>query len=345
MKAPLSVTPPPDFAAAARRRLEAMRGRRILVVGDLMLDRYVYGTVERISPEAPVPVVRVTRETLMPGGAGNVAVNLRAMGGEAAVAGFIGRDREGRELAGLLRHRGVRLDATIETRGQPTTVKTRIVAERQQVVRVDRDGASPLTPAEMARFRRAVAAAAARADGVILADYGKGALTQPVVDAALKAARSAGIPTGLDPKNRDLRVAGVTVVTPNRKEAFHIAGRADPGATEDPLRDAPLLDAAEQVLRRWRPRHLIVTLGPHGMLLAQRGAAPLHVPTRAREVFDVSGAGDTVIAVCVLALAAGADIVEAAELANYAAGVVVGKMGTATCAPEELLAALERGGD
>lgn len=318
-----------------------MRGRRLLVVGDLMLDRYVYGTVERISPEAPVPVVRVARETLMPGGAGNVAVNLRAMGAKTAIAGFLGRDREGRELASLLRRRGVRLDPALELRAGPTTVKTRIVAERQQLVRVDRDAAPDLSARDRARFCRSAAAAAARADGVILADYGKGALSQPVVDAVLQAAQAAGIPTGLDPKNPDLRVAGITVVTPNRKEAFYVAGRSDPGAASDPCADPPLLDAAGRVLRHWRPRHLLVTLGPQGMLIARPGAAPLHVPTRAREVFDVSGAGDTVIAVCVLALAAGADIVEAAELANYAAGVVVGKMGTATCSPSELLAALE----
>ncbi len=341
MKTTPPALPPAGFAAAARRRLAAFRGRRILVVGDLMLDRYVYGSVERISPEAPVPVVRVTRETLMPGGAGNVAWNLRAMGAEAAVAGFLGRDREGRELAALLRRRGVRLDAVMPAGDAPTTVKTRVVAERQQVVRVDRDAAPDLAPRERARFCRTVAAAAARSDGVILADYGKGALCQPVVDAALRAARAAGIPAGLDPKNPDLRVAGITVVTPNRREAFHLAGRADPGAAAEPLRDAALLDAAGRVLRHWRPRHLLVTLGPQGMLLARAGAAPIHVPTRAREVFDVSGAGDTVIAVCVLALAAGADIVEAAELANYAAGVVVGKMGTATCSPAELLAALD----
>lgn len=329
------------FLKSVRDRLAAMRGRRILVVGDLMLDRYVYGAVERISPEAPVPVVRVTRETLMPGGGGNVAWNLRAMGAEVSVAGFLGRDREGRALAALFRRRGVNADLSPALAGARTTVKTRIVAERQQVVRVDRDAAPRLSARELDRFRRRVAAAAAKSDGVILADYGKGALSQPIADAALDAAQTAGIPIGLDPKNPALRVPGITVVTPNRKEAFLIAKLADPGSADDPLADAPLLAAAARNLRHWGARQVLVTLGPHGMLIAAPRRAPLHVPTRAREVFDVSGAGDTVIAVCVLALAAGADFVEAAEIANYAAGVVVGKMGTATCSPDELLAAVE----
>ncbi len=331
---------PTALTDTVRRRLAAMRGKRILVVGDLMLDRYIYGTVERISPEAPVPVVRMTRETLAPGGGGNVAWNLSAMGARAAVAGLLGKDSEGRALAALLRRRGVNTDLALVPSGAGTTVKTRIIAERQQVVRVDREIAPSLTGAELEAFCRGVAEAAGKADGVILADYGKGALTQPVVDAALGAAKAAGIPVGLDPKNPALRVPGITVATPNRKEAFLIAGRADPGAGADPLSDSPLRDAAERALRHWRARHLLVTLGPHGMLIVAPRRPPVHVPTRAREVYDVSGAGDTVIAVCVLALAAGADIREAAEIANFAAGVVVGKMGTATCSPEELLAAI-----
>ena len=328
-------------AEGARRRIEAMGGRRILVVGDLMLDRYIYGSVERISPEAPVPVVRVRREISMPGGAGNVAANLRAMKAEALVAGLIGSDAAGTELMAQLR----RLGADVSLIGQgdrlSTTVKTRIIAERQQVVRVDRDAVPVLPPAEWRRFRQRIAAAVSQADGVVLADYGKGTLNQELTDAVLEAALRAGVPIGLDPKNPALRVAGITVVTPNRKEAFQFARMTDASAeVEHPLQDAGLRAVARRLLRHWSARHVIVTLGPQGMVIAERGRPLRHVPTRAREVYDVSGAGDTVIAVCVLALAAGADIVEAAEIANYAAGVVVGKIGTATCTPEELLAAV-----
>ncbi len=325
---------------AADRRLRAMRDRRVLVVGDLMLDRYVYGTVDRISPEAPVPVVRVIRESHMLGGAGNVAANLRAMGACVAVAGFVGVDEEGDELLALLRQMEVDARRVRRIKDAPTTVKTRIVAERQQIVRVDYDGRPSLPKANWDRFCTHVAEAADKADGIVLADYGKGALDQRIVDAVLGVAEERRIPSGLDPKNPALHVRGVTVVTPNRKEAFQIARMTDPGAAPAPMEDAPLREAARRLLRHWGAHHVLVTLGPQGMLIAPRGGSFIHVPTRAREVFDVSGAGDTVIAVCVLALAAGADMVEAAEIANYAAGIVVGKMGTATCSPEELLRSL-----
>jgi D-beta-D-heptose 7-phosphate kinase/D-beta-D-heptose 1-phosphate adenosyltransferase len=305
-----------------------------------MLDRYIYGAVERISPEAPVPVVRVVRESRMPGGAGNVAANLRAMGARVTVAGFVGEDEAGGELMGLLRAMDADPTPVRRLRNTPTTVKMRVVAERQQVVRVDSDGGPVLSDGDWERFSSRIAEACARADGVILADYGKGALDQRVADAVLEAAGAAGIPSGLDPRNPALRVPGITVVTPNRKEAFQIARLPDPGPAPWPLEDAPLRAAARRLLRHWVPRHLLITLGPQGMLIAGSSRRPVHVPTRAREVFDVSGAGDTVIAVCILALAAGAEIVEAAEIANYAAGVVVGKMGTATCTPDELLAAV-----
>ena len=313
--------------------------RRVLVVGDLMLDRYVYGTVGRISPEAPVPVVLVTRETRMPGGASNVACNVRALGGRAAVAGLIGKDAYGVELRWLLKDAAVEAESAMLVAGAGTIVKERIIAERQQVVRVDFDRAAPWTPRQTEKFLALLALELNRADGVIIEDYGKGVVTQAVADLVRTVAAKRGIPIGLDPKEgHDLDLRGITVATPNRKEAFAIARLPDPGAKENPLADKALGRTGEILMEKWAAKNLAITLGPQGMFLLSRGQAPRHVPTRAREVFDVSGAGDTVIAALVTALTAGADFLEAAELANIAAGVVVGKLGTASCTPDELLA-------
>ncbi len=331
-----------------RSLVESILGRfarqRILVVGDLMLDRYIRGTVSRISPEAPVPVVHVTEERSVPGGASNVAHNVAALGGRGAVAGVLGRDDAGTDLLNVLRERRVNVDAVLRLPEYRTIVKTRVLAERQQVVRVDWETRLALAGRPRATFLRKLGEAVARSSGVILEDYNKGLITQPVVDTVLAAARRRGIPVGLDPKdNEELDVRGITLATPNRKEAFVAAGEEDPGAASDPLKDAALLEVGNKLLTLWRPAFLNITLGPLGMLLLEKGRPPRHVPTRAREVFDVSGAGDTVIATCVLAAAAGASHVEAAEIANIAAGVVVGKLGTATCTQRELLDYMERG--
>lgn len=312
--------------------------RRVLVVGDLMLDRFVYGSVSRISPEAPVPVVKVTKETSMPGGASNVACNIRTLGGRASVAGMIGKDAAGVELRWLLTHADVEVECAMLYAGASTIVKERIIAERQQVVRVDFERTAAWSSRQSEKFLAMLAIELGRADGVIIEDYGKGAVTQAVADLVLKIALRRGIPVGLDPKDgHDLNFKGITVATPNRREAFAIAGVVDPGAKENPLVDKALLKTGEILMDKWAAQNLAITLGPQGMFLMTRGRAPRHVPTRAREVFDVSGAGDTVIAACVTALAAGAGFLESAELANIAAGVVVGKVGTASCSPEELL--------
>jgi len=322
----------------AAQLLKKFARRRVLVVGDLMLDRYVYGSVTRISPEAPVPVVKGVRETSMPGGASNVACNVRALGGKAAVAGLLGKDAAGVELRWLLTHAGVAVECAMMFAGAGTIVKERIIAERQQVVRVDFERATAWTPRQSDKFLALLALELDRADGVIIEDYGKGAVTQAVVDLVLAKAAKRGLPVGLDPKDgHELAFQGITVATPNRKEAFAIAGVVDPGAKADPLADKALRKTGEILMAKWAAENLAITLGAQGMYLLSRGQAPRHVPTRAREVFDVSGAGDTVIAACVTALAAGAKFIEAAELANVAAGVVVGKLGTASCAPEELL--------
>jgi D-beta-D-heptose 7-phosphate kinase/D-beta-D-heptose 1-phosphate adenosyltransferase len=326
----------------ARELLDAAPRQHILVVGDLMLDRYVYGRVGRISPEAPVPIVEVTHDREAAGGASNVAANVRALGGEAAVAGVIGRDPMGEQLLALLSSGGVNVDAVIARDAGPTTVKTRVIAEQQQVVRVDREQVHDWTAPDAAAFEQVLRQAMRRSTGVVLEDYGKGALTQAVVDVLLSEARARGIPIGYDPKEgRHLDVAGVTIATPNRHEALLNAGIGDPPWPQRaPMDDQDLRNAGRILFEKWQPVLLLITLGAQGMLLLQKDKPGLHVPTRAREVYDVSGAGDTVIGTTVLALAAGATAEEAAELANYAAGVVVGKLGTATCSREELLAAV-----
>jgi D-beta-D-heptose 7-phosphate kinase/D-beta-D-heptose 1-phosphate adenosyltransferase len=331
----------------SRSRARALTARfsrqKLLVVGDLMLDHYIHGQVSRISPEAPVPVLHVTREASVPGGACNVAANVRALGGAAAVAGVVGRDAHGRSLLRLLNKAGIATEAVLRLGHVPTTVKTRIVADRQQVVRVDWEKHVQFQARHLADFSRRLDRALAGVTAVVIEDYSKGVVQQPVVDALLAAARRKKIPVGLDPKdNYDLQVDGITLAKPNRKEAFAHAGIKDAGPHEDPLQDRALLRVAETLLAKWKPRMLMVTLGAHGLLLAAPGKAPRHVPTRAREVFDLSGAGDTVIATCMLALAAGADFETAAELANYAAGVVVGKLGTATCSRDELINYIEK---
>ncbi|MDZ8120223.1 bifunctional heptose 7-phosphate kinase/heptose 1-phosphate adenyltransferase [Pontiella agarivorans] len=330
----------------AKELLSSASQKRILVVGDLMMDRFVYGSVSRISPEAPVPVVHVSHEKAMPGGACNVASNLLALGGAAAMAGIIGRDAVGGELKKQLSANGVLLNAVIEHAVHPTCVKTRIVAEQQQVVRVDREEYLSISAAEMEAFCSHMIKEINYADGVIIEDYGKGSVQQNVVDTVLAAAQQKGIPVGYDPKDDHiLKMEGVSVVTPNRKEAFGSAGVTETKPADNPLEDDALLETGRILDEKWKARHTLITLGPHGMLLLNRGEKAKHIPTRAREVFDVSGAGDTVIATYVLALACGASYLEAAELSNFAAGVVVGKLGTATCTQQELFCYMKKHAD
>lgn len=326
----------------ARELIRKFADQRILVIGDLMLDRYIYGAVRRISPEAPVPVVNVTHEKSMPGGASNVAWNVQTLGGRGDVAGIVGKDAEARSLLSLLKQGGVGVDAVWAHDEVRTTVKTRIIAERQQVVRVDWEDSLDLVGEPLAGFCARVREQIAQVDGVIIEDYGKGVVRQAVVDAAIAAARERGIPVGYDPKDdHALDVHGVTVATPNRKEAYAAVGMMEPLKERPPLEDPDLVEVSKRLLDKWGVDLLVITLGSQGMFLLEEGRKPVHVPTRAREVFDVSGAGDTVIAVCTLALAAGASHRETVELANYAAGVVVAKLGTAPCSSDDLLDSIE----
>jgi rfaE bifunctional protein kinase chain/domain len=322
-----------------RRILAQAAQTRILVLGDVMLDQFIWGSVARISPEAPVPVVDFERESFMPGGAANVARNLTALKINAELFGVIGRDPSAQELKRLLLSHQIGCRGLLAHPGRRTSVKTRIVAHKQQVVRIDRETRDGLSDTMTSRLVAALEAQLPRCAGVIVGDYGKGVVTQAVLDRVKSACHARGIWLSFDPKPvHRLNLSDLSLITPNRKETFELANLPDDTKKPDPFADANLMRAARELLDKLRPALLLITLGELGMLLCQRNQKPIHIPTVAREVFDVSGAGDTVIASFTLAIAAGASPLEAAILSNHAAGIVVGKIGTATVAPEELVA-------
>ncbi len=307
----------------------------VLVVGDAMLDHFVHGEVRRISPEAPIPVFNVGRVEVVPGGAGNVARNIAALGARAILIAVVGDDAEGATLVDLVGHDDRIVPRLVVATGRPTTLKTRYVAGTQQVLRVDREMTSPIAPEiEDHVFARAKEALA-EADIVVLSDYAKGMLAPGLIARLIDLARSVGKPVLVDPKGYDVaRYAGATVLTPNRAELAEATGRAVDG-------DGEIVEAARVVLERARCAAVLVTRGPDGMSLVPREGDPEHLPTQAREVFDVAGAGDTVIAAFAAALGAGLPMLDAARLANVAAGIVVGKAGTAVVHPEEISLALD----
>jgi D-glycero-beta-D-manno-heptose-7-phosphate kinase len=312
--------------------LERSRGLRVAVVGDVMLDVYLVGAVSRISPEAPVPVVHVTEEWFALGGAANVAANVAALGAECHLVGYVGSDDAGRRIRETLsRVDGGRIHPhLVERAARPTTTKTRVVARHQQVVRFDREHADDLPDECADELCAAVRAAVGESDALVLEDYNKGVLVPAVIRTALDAAAEAGIPSVVDPKFRNfMAFGGATVFKPNALELG-----AALGSQVRPDDDAWLEDARARV----NARHLLLTLGEDGMALRSEGAPTYRIPTVAREVFDVSGAGDTVTAFVAVALAAGASMQEAATLANLAAGIEVGKPGVAVVTPDELRA-------
>jgi len=321
-------------AVSLAHRLEGFAGARVLVLGDVMLDRYVYGRVERVSPEAPVPVLKIDHEQAMPGGAGNVARNIAALGARAVLIGVIGEDEAGRQLQALLA-----ADSRIVTRlaldpSRPTTQKTRFMAERHQLLRADAESAAPAAAAVAAELVQSFTGALAEVDVVVLSDYAKGVLDEPTLAAVIAAARSANKPIIADPKRSRLAAyRGVDLIAPNHREMAAATGLP----CEE---DAAVAAAAAQVIGESGVGAVLVTRGERGMSLVQAGGQALHLPAEAREVFDVSGAGDTVVATLGVALAAGADLAEAARLANLAGGIVVGKVGTAVVHPADLAAAL-----
>ena len=310
-----------------------VNGRRIVVYGDLMLDEFVWGDVTRISPEAPVPVVDVRRESIRLGGAANVLANLIALGARASVVGVVGRDRAGERLADALKEAGAE-NATaglVTDESRPTTTKTRIIAHNQLVVRADRERRTPVERAAEDQLIEALTAALQEADAFVVSDYDKGAVTPRVLAKILPRATKRKIPVLIDPKIRNFdSYRPATLVTPNHHEALRLTNSEDDT-------DEGMARAARSLRERLGCESVLITRGEHGMMLLENDAAPVYVATVAREVYDVTGAGDTVIATLAAALATGASLTEAAALANHAAGIVVGKLGTATASVEELL--------
>ena len=323
--------------------LAAFSRSRILVIGDLMLDEFLWGKVTRISPEAPVPVVDIQRRAAYPGGAANVARNLASLGAQTALAGIIGDDDPGRQLVEILRGENIATDSVHATASRPTTHKTRVCAitrqlhdhldieDQQQIVRVDNESRAPLDAASKTWLFDRLRVEIASHDAIILEDYAKGLIDQELVTLVITEAKKRGKIVAIDPNpNNPFDWSGATVLKPNRKEAFQSVNMAFSTDEEAILR------AGATLQKRHAVRDVLITLGEAGMLLLEEGQKPYHTPTRAQEVFDVSGAGDTAIAAFTLALAAGASGIEAAEIANHAAGVVVAKLGTATLNVQEL---------
>lgn len=314
--------------------LEAMRHSRVVVVGDAMLDMYLIGDVDRISPEAPVPVVNVHERRYALGGAANVAANVAAIGADVTLVAAIGDDRRGEQLRTELAAAGIRDDGVIVVPARPTTSKTRVVARSQQLVRIDEEENTLLDGDALDDLQHRLRRALRNADAVLLEDYNKGTLTPDVIGTALGAARKRGIPSVVDPKYKQFfEYRGATVFKPNRRELEAALGAAV---------DLEHANALPTVMKRLEVDNLLLTLGPQGMALLDHEGNITRFPTHAREVYDVSGAGDTATAWVGTALAAGAAVREAAELANYAAGIEVGKAGVAVVTREEVLDLYER---
>ena len=315
--------------------LDAARGTRVVIVGDAMLDVYLRGDVDRISPEAPVPVVRVRERRDALGGAANVAQNVAALGGIPRLVAAVGRDPAGARLHAMLGEIGAGTDRLVEV-GRPTTTKTRILARVQQVVRVDEEEDADLPAADADRIARAVEEALGDADALVLEDYNKGVLTSPVIARAIAPARARRLPVVVDPKYRNFfAYKGATIFKPNRRELEAALGAA---------MDLEHPETLPATVARLEVEHLLLTLGERGMMLIPARGEVTRVPTTAREVYDVVGAGDTVTAYLAATLAAGASAREAAVIANLAAGVEVGKLGAATVATDEVLESFDRVG-
>jgi D-beta-D-heptose 7-phosphate kinase/D-beta-D-heptose 1-phosphate adenosyltransferase len=316
------------------RAVRNFQNSRVVVLGDLMLDRFIWGSVSRISPEAPVPVVEIKTESTCLGGAANVAFNIRSLGGIPIPIGVLGDDLEGSRLREEFRALGSPTGGLVVDKGRPTSVKTRIIAHHQQVCRADREDRTPIPPAVLARIAGRFKAALPSAEAVIVSDYAKGLVSPILLRKTLPLAKAARKIVCVDPKITDFTVyRPATVITPNTSEAERASGIKVSGT-------ADLVRAGKKILEESGIEHVLITRGEEGMALFERGSAVTHIPTVAREVFDVTGAGDTVISTLALSLVAGLSILQAAVLSNIAAGIVVGKLGTASATPDELITAI-----
>ena len=326
----------------------ATKPLRIAVIGDLMLDTYISGTAHRLSQEAPVPVLRVRSKSIRLGGAANVMRNLKALSPDAQVYAFgiVGVDEPGEKLRALLAGARINTNGIVGVPGRVTIEKQRVLAGNQQIVRMDFEETAPIETDIRDRLIETVTAKIRthEIDALVIEDYAKGLIGQQMLEALVKTARAEGVFTSLDPHpGNPVQVKGISLMTPNRSEAFALAGIYCTDPVEDPARDAALQEVAAKIRREWAPEILLITLGHQGMALySDKEPRGFVIPTIAREVFDVSGAGDTVISAFTLFHAAGATDREAAVISNQAAGIVVGKAGTATTDPAEIAASFRR---
>ena len=317
--------------------ISRFKDARIMVIGDLMVDEYIWGSVSRISPEAPVPVVSVTSESLRLGGAGNVVNNIHSLGGKVLVGGVVGNDEMGRKVIHDLRRMGVETKGVIVEPERVTTVKTRILAQHQQVVRYDREVIRPIDPQNIQQILSLLEEGIDHLDAVLVSDYGKGVVCEPLIERVRSLTLGAGKIWAVDPKVKNLPLfRQVTIITPNHHEAAEAAGRYVQNEEQ-------LMAVGQFLLHRLQAGSVLITRGEKGMTLFQENGEVTKIPTMAKEVFDVTGAGDTVISVVALAMAVGASPKEAAILSNYAAGIVVGEVGTATVKASELEDAVKNG--
>lgn len=310
------------------------KGKKILVIGDIMLDKYIWGKVDRISPEAPVPVVAVTKETYAPGGAANTAANITALGGEAYIVGICGIDDAKNILIREMKSRNIKVDGIIEHRSKPTTQKVRVVGQSQQLLRFDYEKNDALHESFTSQIVEQIRESIPQMDVIVISDYAKGMVSLQVMQMLISECAARNIPLIVDPKPKHAKMyVGAYLVTPNTAEALAMSGLEsdEEGGVEK----------AAKIIKDSLKTNVLITRGEKGMYLYDKNEDTLSIPTKAKEVYDVSGAGDTVVATLALAISAGASIKDAAILANYAAGITVGKVGTSTVSPQELLEALE----
>lgn len=318
-----------------KKTISLFKNSSILVVGDLMLDEYIWGKVERISPEAPVPVVEVVHETFIPGGAANVASNIHSLGGKAILVGVIGDDPNGERLKQALQERGIDLTGIFVDPERPTTLKTRVIAHSQQVVRVDRESKRMIQEPMVERIKDYISSSIGKVDLVVVSDYGKGLITKGLLDEVIPLARKTDKKVIVDPHvDHFLMYKNVSIITPNKKEASGLVKR-DIHSEDD------LIGVGWEIMETLGCDAVIITRGEEGMSLFLKDKESIHIPTMAREVYDVTGAGDTVVGTLALALGCGAKMIDATRLANLAAGIVVGEIGTATVRGEELIQAID----
>ncbi|MDR3092387.1 MAG: D-glycero-beta-D-manno-heptose-7-phosphate kinase [Endomicrobium sp.] len=311
--------------------ISLFKKQTVLVIGDVMIDKFIWGKVKRISPEAPVPIIEVTKETETLGGAANVANNITALGGKAFIVSAIGEDANGKSLVKMLSEKGISSDCLVYDPQRPTIIKMRIIASGQQVARVDKEVKGFFNHHTELKIVENIEKLIPKVSAVIISDYGKGVVSSKVLKSTISLARKYKIPVTVDPKVKHFKkYRKVTAITPNEKEAIIGMSAKNIETDED------IASLGKKILKTLNSDSVLITRGEKGMTLIQSNDKIKNIPTRAKEVYDVTGAGDTVISTMTLALAAKAELANAAEIANFAAGIVVGKLGTATTNPREL---------